>query len=249
MNQAASREGTTRRLSEYRWITFDVVGTLIDFESGILQCLRQIAAAADSRLDEEQALACFAAAEDDQQRLTPQLPFTQMLTPIYRRIAAALGLPDSAEHRGALRASIPSWPAFPDAVEALAVLGQRHRLVALTNADHWALERMAATLGDPFHDAVTAEDVGVNKPDPGVFEYCADRQQVHGYRREDWLHVAQSQYHDIATARGLGVATCWIERRAGKGGGFGATPTPQRLTVPDYHYSSLADLVAAVEGV
>ncbi|WP_267128844.1 HAD family hydrolase [Ornithinicoccus halotolerans] len=79
-----------------------------------------------------------------------------------------------------------------------------------------------------------------------MFEYCADRQRDHGYRREDWLHVAQSQYHDIATASRLGVATCWIERRAGKGG-FGATPTPQEITVPDYHYPSLAELWAAVE--
>jgi len=105
---------------------------------------------------------------------------------------------------------------------------------------------MAATLGGPFDDSVTAEDVGVNKPDPRVFDHCAERQLGHGYQREDWLHVAQSQYHDIAAARRLGVATCWIERRAGKGG-YGATPRPSEVTTPDFHYSSLADLLAAVK--
>ena len=161
--------------SPYRVLTFDVVGTLIDFEQGIVECLREVAGAAGTRLDDEQALAAFAAAEDEQQRLTPEMPFTQMLTPIYRRLAPELGLPVSDEDSDALRRSIPRWPAFPDAVEGLAGLGRRYRLVALTNADNWALRHMAATLGDPFHDAVTAEDVGVNKPDPRVFEHCADR--------------------------------------------------------------------------
>lgn len=248
MQTAASGGGTTRQLAQYRWCSFDVVGTLIDFEHGILGCLREIASGAGTGLDDEHALACFAAAEDAQQRLTPNLPFTQMLTPIYQRIAAELGLPNSEGHRVALRESIPNWPAFPDAVEVLAKLRRRYRLVALTNADNWALKEMSATLGDPFDDAVTAEEVGVNKPDPRVFEYCADRQQERGYARRDWLHVAQSQYHDIATARRLGVATCWIERRAEKGGGFGATPTPPDVTVPDYHYHSLAHLWAAVDG-
>jgi putative hydrolase of the HAD superfamily len=248
MSPEQSSGGAVQRLGEYRWLTFDVVGTLIDFEQGVLECLREIATAEDVHLDEQHALACFAVAEDEQQRLTPELPFTQMLTPIYRRLAGELKLPDTKEHSAALRESIRRWPAFSDAPEVLAKLAQRYRLVALTNADNWALRQMAATLGDPFDDSVTAEDVGVNKPDPRVFEYCADRQRAHGYLREDWLHVAQSQYHDIATATRLGVATCWIERRAGRGGS-GATPTPQAVTAPDYHYSSLAELWTAVERV
>ena len=243
--QQSSADGR-QRLAEYRWMSFDVVGTLIDFEQGILDCLREIAHAEGVGLDEQHALACFASAEEEQQHLAPELPFTQMLAPIYQRMAGEMHLPGTEEHGAALRESIPRWPAFPDAPEVLARLAERYRLVALTNADNWALRRMAATLGDPFDDSVTAEDVGVNKPDPRVFEACADRQRVHGYRREDWLHVAQSQYHDIATARRLGVATCWIERRAGKDG-FGATPRPQEITVPDFHFASLDQLWTAVE--
>ncbi len=235
-----------RPLSAYRWLSFDVVGTLIDFEQGILDSVGDIAATEGVNLDDEQVLERFADAEDQQQQLTPEMPFTQMLEPIYHRMAGELGLPATEEHSAALRESIRRWPAFPDAPGVLAELRRRYRLVALTNADNWALQQMAATLGDPFDDSVTAEDVGVNKPDARVFNHCADRQLPLGYQREDWLHVAQSQYHDIAAARRLGVATCWIERRAGKGG-YGATPTPAEVTTPDYHYSSLAELHAAVE--
>ena len=230
-----------RPLSDYRWLSFDVVGTLIDFEQGILTCIRSIAEAADVDLDESRVLTSFAAAEDEQQQRTPEAPFTRMLAPVYRRMAGELGLPDTEGHGQALRESIPSWPAFEDAPGVLARLATRYRLVALTNADNWALRHMARTLGNPFDDAVTAEDVGVNKPDARMFEHCAARQQELGYRREEWLHVAQSQYHDIGTARRLGVATCWIERRAHQAG-FGATPAPGAVTTPDHHYTSLIEL-------
>ena len=233
-----------KSLSDYRWMSFDVVGTLIDFEAGISNCIQGIGVTAGVDLDDDRVLECFAAAEDEQQQRTPELPFTQMLEPIYRRMAAQLGLPNGRHEAAALRDSIPDWPAFPDAVEALAELGARYRLVACTNADNWALEQMSATLRSPFHDTVTAQDVGVNKPDPQVFAYCAGRQSVRGYGRDEWIHVAQSQYHDIATAKRLGVTTCWIERRQDKTG-FGATPSPAEVTEPDYHYSSLADLAMA----
>jgi putative hydrolase of the HAD superfamily len=245
MREIRPGSGQVRPLTAYRWLSFDVVGTLIDFERGILDFVEEIARITGTDLRPEQVLECFGRAEGEQQRLTPGLPFTQMLEPIYQRVAGELGLPTAEEYGVALRESIRTWPAFPDAAEALAELGRRYRLVALTNADNWALKQMAATLGNPFDDAVTAEDVGVNKPDPRVFLHCADRQRSHGYAPEDWLHVAQSQYHDIAAASRLGVATCWIERRAGQDG-FGATPTPEEVTKPDYRFTSLHELAAAV---
>lgn len=224
-------------------LTFDVVGTLIDFETGIVGCLQEVARRSGMTPPERDVLlSAFGRAEDRQQREHSETPFTQMLAAIYADVAAEVGLPDEPS---ALRDSIPRWPAFPDAVETLAWLGERFRLVALTNSDNWALARMAATLGDPFHDAVTAEDVGVNKPSPRVFEYCRGRQSAHGYRLPDFLHVAQSQYHDIATAKSLGLAVCWIERRH-DAPGWGATPPPARLTEPDHHFTSLAGLRRAM---
>ncbi|MGI5351298.1 HAD-IA family hydrolase [Streptomyces sp. CA-250714] len=229
-------------------LTFDVVGTLIDFEAGIVECVRRVAGPAGSALSGEEILAAFGVAEDEQQQRTPGLPFTQMLDPISTRLAERLELP-ALDGRGSpspLRLSISGWPAFPDAPEALAALHRQFRLVALTNADNAATRAMSRTLGDPFDDSVTAEDVGVNKPDPQVFAYCLGRQSVLGIGRSDVLHVAQSQYHDIGVARRLGYTTCWIERRQGRAGS-GATPAPRSVAVPDYHFSTLAELSAAVE--
>lgn len=235
-----------RALSSFRAMTFDVVGTLIDFEAGIAAYIRPVARKVGLELSEEAILAAFGEAEGEQQKLAPQQPFTQMLAPIYERMAARLGLPNNGSEAEGLRGSIPDWPAFSDSVEALARLAHRFRLVALTNADNWALGHMSETLGGPFDDMVTCEDVGVNKPDPQMFAYCRGRQAVHGFGLADTLHVAQSQYHDIGVAARLGYATCWIERRAGQSG-FGATPKPDAVTTPDWHFTSLAQLADAVE--
>lgn len=232
-------------LRDHSVLTFDVVGTLIDFETGIVDCLQGIAQRAGADPDRDRLLEEFARAEDRQQQEHPHTSFTQMLEPIYASIAHELDLPAGVNEATALRESIPAWPAFADSVDALAWLADRFRLVALTNADNWALEHMSATLGAPFDDAVTSEDVGVNKPNPQVFAYCRGRQSARGYALTDFVHVAQSQYHDIGAAKSLGFTVCWIERRSGDGG-WGATPAPPMVTSPDYHVSSLAELVDAI---
>ena len=227
-----------------RALTFDVVGTLIDFEAGILDCVRRVAGP-DAPPDEE-ILAAFGEEEGEQQRLTLQMPFGPMLDPISVRLAERLRLP-SLDGRGAaspLRRSVPDWPAFDDAPSALAALRRRYRLVALTNADRAATAAMARTLGDPFDDAVTAEDVGVNKPDPQMFAWCLGLLSASGIGRDDVLHVAQSQFHDIGAAHRLGLETCWVERRRGRPGS-GATPSSQ-ITEPDRHVGSLAELADAI---
>lgn len=161
-------------------------------------------------------------------------------------MAAELGLPTDDASRDGFRLSIPQWPAFPDSIEALARLAKHYRLVAMTNSDNWAFACFAETLGQPFHDKVTAEDVESCKPDPLFFGFARGHQFSHGLRLADYLHVAQSQYHDIGVAQSLGYRTCWIQRRMGREG-FGASPQPKTVTVPDYHYSALVELADAAD--
>ncbi|WP_428030012.1 HAD-IA family hydrolase [Ancylobacter sp.] len=232
--------------SDFKILTFDVVGTLIDFEAGILDYVRPIAQRAGVPLDDEVILLSYGKAEAIEHDRTPGLPFPLMMAPAYRTMAAELGLPaDTATVEG-FRESIPAWPAFPDTVDALKRLRKRYRLVAMTNSDNWALGHFAQTMQQPFDDMVTAEDVGTCKPDPQFFAYARGRQSPHGYRLEDYLHVAQSQYHDIGVAKQLGYRTAWIERRMGKSG-FGGSPTPGAVTKPDYHYASLVELADAAD--
>lgn len=233
-------------LTDRKVLTFDVVGTLIDFETGILHYVQGRARAAGVSLTERAILEAYAVAEDHQHHITPRLPFPSMMAPMYREMAEVLGLPESHADAEEFRLSIPDWPAFPDSISALKRLRKHFRLVAMTNSDDWALSHFARTLDQPFDDLVTAEMVGWNKPDPQVFAFTRGRLSRDGFGFGDILHVAQSQYHDIAVARRLGLHTCWIERRKGKAG-TGATPTVQKVAIPDYHFSSLQELADAVE--
>ena len=244
MDDSPRRRGTAR-LRDFGTLTFDVVGTLIDFETGILDWFRPKLLEYGIAEADEDVLASFAGAEAKYQRETPGKTFTEMLPLIYREVAAGWGVWPRDEDAEAFRDSVRSWPPFPDTVGALEELSARYRLVAVTNADSWALRHMGASMGHPFDEAVTCDEVGANKPSPEVFRYVLRKLAPTGARKADVLHVAQSQYHDIVPASALGFATAWIERRGGKAG-FGATPAPERTAEPTFHATSMADFVSQV---
>ena len=225
---------------EPKVLTFDVVGTLIDFESGILAYLRRTCPGA-AALTDDAILDPYRNARSSKDAWL----FPDDLVRCYREIAPKLGFPDDERTAEGFAQDARNWPAFPDSVEALRRLRARYKLVAMTNARRWALDAMAQTLGSPFHDTVSVDDALCEKPDPAYFAFTRGRLSRDGYLKDDILHVAQSQYHDIGVARRLGYTVAWIERRAGKG--FGGTIAVAEITQPDYHFTTLAQLADAAE--
>ena len=232
-------------LSDFNTLTFDVVGTLIDFERGILEWFRPSLANRGLEKTDEEILTTFATCEDRYQRDAPDKPFTAMLPLIYRDMAVQWNIEARDIDGREFQESIQTWPAFPDTVASLTELKKSYRLVAVTNADAWALTYMSATMDDPFDEQITCDEVGVNKPSPQVFKHVLNKLAPIGVVKKDILHTAQSQYHDIVPAMELGFSTMWIERRHGKES-FGATPKPQRIAEPTFHATSMADFVRQV---
>jgi putative hydrolase of the HAD superfamily len=240
------QQGAHMSLRDRKILTFDVVGTLIDFEAGVINYFRPIFDRAGIEVSDAEILTSFATAEDQEHHDTSGITFTAMLPAIYKTVAKKHGLPTADSDVEGLRLSMQVWPAFPDSIEAMKKLRKHFRLVALTNADNWALAQFCKTLEEPFDDKVTAEDVEVCKPDPQVFSYARGRNSQHGFRLKDYLHVAQSQFHDIGVAKELGYQVAWIERRHGQEG-YGGSPSVATNAEPDYHFTTLAELAAAVE--
>ena len=231
----------TKPLPEFRYMSFDVVGTLIDFEGGLTSCLNGIAAETGVTIDGEEALSLYRAA-----RYAPDAGlFPDDLARVYLAIAPKLGLPAITAYGERLRDSAKTWKAFPDSAEAMARLARDYRLIAMTNARRWAFDHFSAELGNPFHAAFTADDTGTEKPDPAFFHHVFDFVAGEGATRDDILHVAQSQYHDIGVSHALGMSNCWIERRHAQKG-YGGTIEPSGFTKPDYHFTSMAGLAEAV---
>ena len=229
------------KLTDFKVLTFDVVGTLIDFERGVLASVRRLGGPAAKDLTDDQIFEPY-------MRGRAAFPgrSSHAMVNVYLSLAKELRLPDDAQSAAAFQRDVLDWPAFPDSVEALKRLRKHFRLVAMTNADRVALSAYAHTLGDPFDDSVCCDETGVAKPDPQFFAYNRGRQAAFGYKFRDILHTAQSQYHDIGVATELGYATCWIERRRGQKG-FGATPVPGQVTTPTFCFPTLAALADAVE--
>jgi putative hydrolase of the HAD superfamily len=228
-------------LQKFKVLTFDVVGTLIDFERGMIEYIRGAVPDAAARVGDEAILDAYRHV-----RAAPSSGwYPDDLVRVYGDMARELKLPAKAGVAEGFPDSVKQWPAFPDSAAALKRLRARYRLVAMTNARRWALAHMARTLGEPFDDMVTVDDVRLEKPDPQFFAFARGRLSATGHVLEDILHVAQSQYHDIGVARKLGYTVCWIERRKGLKGFGGTKEAP--ITKPDYHFATLAELADAVD--
>lgn len=229
------------KLADFKVMSFDCYGTLIDWESGILTALRPLVHRAGVTLDGEAILARFAAVESEQQAATPDLRYAELLTVVHARLARDWDVPDDAAENARFGGSIGDWPAFSDTVAALGALRQRYRLVILSNVDRLSFRATLPRLGVPFDAIYTAQDVGSYKPDPRNFAYLLERQAADGVRKSDILHVAQSLFHDHAPANAIGLASAWIDRRHGATG-WGATAPPPQGVHYDFQFNSLAEL-------
>ena len=234
-------------LTAKKALTFDVVGTLIDFESGLIETVQKIAGGPDAAPPPEAVLAAFAHAERRVGRDAPELTaYEPVLAAIYAHMAAELGLPKGPAETDAFAEQTAAWRPFPDSAPALQRLKARYRLVAFSNASRAGLAAMTAALDEPFDDVISAEDAGAAKPDPRAFAYLQGRLSAAGIGPDETLHVAQSQYHDIGAARAAGLDVAWIERRRGAVGS-GATPSVAGHAIPHLHFSRLWSLADAVD--
>ena len=67
-----------------------------------------------------------------------------------------------------------------------------------------------------------------------------------GGSKDDILHTAQSQHHDIGISDELGMTNAWIQRRHAQKG-YGATIEPRQFTEPGYHFHALIELALAAD--
>ncbi|MEM7404378.1 MAG: haloacid dehalogenase type II [Pseudomonadota bacterium] len=239
----------TRQLTDYKVLTFDCYGTLIDWESGIWDALQPLLMAnARADITRDAGLRAFATHETRQERDTPEMLYPTLLTHVHRAIAAGFGLESSAELDAAFGASVPHWPAFPDTADALRILKRHYRLVILSNVNRDGFAASNRKLGVEFDAIYTAQDVGAYKPAPANFDFMLKRLEADfGLRRADILHTAQSLHHDHMPARAAGLDNAWIDRqRLSEGGAWGATAEVPEQPDCNFLFFSMMEMATAV---
>jgi putative hydrolase of the HAD superfamily len=222
-------------------LTFDIVGTCIDFEKGVLDSMRLVAGNRAGSLADDDIFKHYLAGREKYPGRA-----SDVMRNVLLHTAKELGLPSDEATGDLFLRRFFQAPPFPDSVEALKRLRAKYRLVAMTNYDRVSFTANSRLLGDPFHDSVTVDEAPQPKPDPQFYAYTLGRLSASGYKQDEIMHVAQSQYHDMEPGRALGYTICWIERRKNKGGGYGGTRPPIQFTTPDFHYTSLAELADAM---
>jgi 2-haloacid dehalogenase len=232
------------RLCDFKVLSFDCYGTLIDWESGIAAALRPLLDRRAGPLSRDEALAAFARHETAQEAETPGMIYADLLARVHARLAAEWGIASSEDEHRAFGASVAAWPAFADAPGALQYLKQFYKLVILSNVDRRSFAASEKRLGVAFDAVFTAEDIGSYKPDLRNFRHMLDALQRMGHAPGEILHTAQSLFHDHMPANALGLHSAWIDRRGGAENA-GATPPPPPGVHYDCRYASLAEFVAA----
>lgn len=219
-------------------ITFDCYGTLIDWETGILRALHEVARSRGATVEDEWLLEVFGRHEAAIEA-GPYRRYREVLAETLRRISAELGFESTAAEGARFGGSVADWPAFSDSSEALRRLKQHFGLGVITNCDDDLFAASNQRLGVNFDWIITAEQARTYKPDHHNFQLAFERI---GLPRDRILHVAQSLFHDHVPAKQLGLRTVRVDRRHDRPG-TGATPpaeaTPD-VTVPDIR--TLADL-------
>ena len=232
------------KLTDFKALAFDCYGTLIDWESGMIEALAPLARRAGRPLSRDQILEAHARHEAAQQRWTPTRRYSELLAVVYKRLAEEWGVPADWDEARAYGQSVKTWPAFEDSAAALQYLKEHYKLVILSNVDNESFAFSHAKLQVAFDAIYTAEDIGSYKPAPRNFDYMLEKLGSLGVAKREILHTAESLFHDHEPAAQAGLATAWIHRRHAQGG-FGATLRPATEPKVDFRFTSLAELVKA----
>ena len=233
------------KLSDFKMLTFDTYGTLIDWETGIYEGLAPLLDKLPIRLDRDEVLELFAECEMRQQAEQPRQVYRDLLADVARAMAAKWQLKLSDDEAFEFGRSVKHWPAFGDSAASLDYLRQHYLMATVTNCDRISYMGSNARLEIEWDGIYTAQDIGCYKPQLRNFEYSFERARRDlGILPQQILHVAQSLTHDMVPATQMGMTKVWINRRHNVEG-LGATAPPQGDYTIEFEYNSMADFVDA----
>lgn len=216
---------------DYKFITFDCYGTLIDWETGILKALKPLLIKHNVNLNEQEILENFANFESEIEQ-GEYIQYREVLGRVVQRFGEKFAFTPADTELYSLAESMQDWQPFSDTVTALKSLKEKFELVIISNVDDDLFASSAEKLEINFAQIITAQQLKSYKPSFNNFQKAIERI---GLPKEQILHVAASIYHDIIPAKSLGLSTVWVNRRLGQPGAGATMPsisTPD-LEVPD----------------
>jgi 2-haloacid dehalogenase len=227
--------------SRFELLTFDCYGTLINWEDGILRCMRRILSAHGKNIEDAAILKFYgdfeASAEQGEYRC-----YRKVLDSVVRQFGEQLGFSPTDQEITSLAESLKDWKPWPDTIKALRELQSRFPLAIISNVDDDLFATTRPQLEVEFTQIVTAQQAQAYKPSLKIFELALGRVGVPAQRI---LHLGQSLFHDVIPAQSLGLATVWVNRPSARSG-VGAVKIAEAH--PDLQVHSLAELATLANG-
>jgi 2-haloacid dehalogenase len=226
--------------SGFQIITFDCYGTLIDWESGLLEALRPILAAHGAHLSDHEMLRLYGEIEAEEEAGAYR-EYKEVLRAVVRGLGSRLGFLATAKQQQSLPDSLAHWRPFPDTVSALRKLEPKFKLGIISNIDDDLFWATAPRLEVDFAYVITAAEARAYKPSPEIFRRAQSKIAI---APAHWLHAGQSVYHDVIPARALGISTVWVNRPSLRPGAGAAKPASGEPDLAVRSLQALADLAA-----
>ena len=234
IHSARDFQGVSRRLTGIKAVSFDVDGTLLDFDSVMRSSLAEVLKELE-RLDPEAASELTVGrlieirdrVYDELKGKYPSLKdvrregFLQALRDVGRP-DNGLGL-----HLNELyfRHRYADLPLFDDVRPTLKELAGNHTLGLLSNGNNYASD---LGLDDLVEFSVYSEQHGgIEKPDLELFQIALDEA---GCAPDELVHVGDSLENDVGGARNVGINAIWLNRTGAEpGAGFNSVPEIKSL--------------------
>lgn len=195
---------------EYKYLSFDCYGTLIDWESGILNFFSELKELKHIDIDNIEILKSYATFESEEEHKSFQ-PYREILRKVYLRFGEIYSFDIALHEEYDLADSVKAWPPFLDSSFALHKLKEKYKLIIISNIDDDLFTHSQDLLGIKFDYIFTAFQLKSYKPSLHNFKHV---QQTLNLNAENWLHVAQSLYHDHKPISQLGIDSVWIKRQS-----------------------------------
>jgi len=189
------------------FVTFDVYGTLIDWETGIYEAFAKEAERDGFEIDRAQLIPLFHEISREIEGGSYEL-YAEVLRRTAIEIAKRLEWPLEPSRSGFLPDSVQRWQPFRETNTQLQKLAKKYKLGLLSNIDDKLLGQTRRHIPTDFDLVVTAQQVRSYKPEPAHFTECARR--IGGKR--GWVHVASSYYHDVVPCVKQRVPVVWVNR-------------------------------------
>jgi 2-haloacid dehalogenase len=190
------------------FVSMEVYGTLIDWETGIYRAFQAEAEKDGFTIDRDELIPLFIRIQREITAGSYEL-YAEVLRRTAVRCAAELGWELEPVRSSFLPNSIPSWPPFRDTNALLDRLKKKYPIGLISNIDDKLLGATRRHFRADFDLVVTAQQVRSYKPDPAHFKECQRR--IGG--KSGWVHVATSLDTDVQPCMKLRIPVIWVNRK------------------------------------